>query len=212
MGENFLGEIRAFTGANPPVGWLVCNGATLSITSYQALFTLMGNAFGGDGVTTFAIPDLRGAAILGIGKNLSDPQGINHAMGEASRVETALVRVTNMPLHTHSAQFTPSTQVAPPALNVTVANVVGTETSPSGKVLAQTVAANGTAANTYLAPSTQTTTLNGVSVVLSNGTATPATNPVMTQDTGGGAPFKIVPPYQVVNYIIATMGYYPSQP
>jgi len=60
-----LGQIMPFAGPNVPRGWALCNGALLSIQQYQALFALIGTAYGGNGTTNFALPDLQGRAILG---------------------------------------------------------------------------------------------------------------------------------------------------
>lgn len=65
--EAVMGEIRLYAGHIPPSGWLFCNGQQLPINQYQALFYLLGNNYGGNGVTTFAVPDLRGAVPVGVG-------------------------------------------------------------------------------------------------------------------------------------------------
>lgn len=69
MGDWFLGEIRAFPYAKIPEGWLACNGAILQIQQYAALNSLLGTTYGGDGKTTFALPDLRGRTGVGRGTN-----------------------------------------------------------------------------------------------------------------------------------------------
>ncbi|MBP6991178.1 MAG: tail fiber protein [Spirochaetes bacterium] len=60
MGDQFLGEIRVFAGTFAPTGWMFCEGQILQISSYTALFAIIGNQYGGNGTTTFALPDLRG--------------------------------------------------------------------------------------------------------------------------------------------------------
>ena len=66
-GSPFLGEIKAFAGSNPPIGWAICNGQVMSIAQHTALYAILGLAYGGNGQTTFALPDLRGAMPVGLG-------------------------------------------------------------------------------------------------------------------------------------------------
>jgi len=75
MSEPFLGEIRMFAGNFPPKGWAFCNGQIMPISQNTALFSLLGTNFGGDGRTTFALPDLRAAAPNGMTYSICD-QGI----------------------------------------------------------------------------------------------------------------------------------------
>jgi microcystin-dependent protein len=99
MSEPFLGEIRLFGGNFAPVHWALCNGQLLAIQQNSALFALLGTTYGGNGVTTFALPDLRGRVPVGegIGGGLTP-----RIIGEASGVETVTLTTANMPLHAHS--------------------------------------------------------------------------------------------------------------
>lgn len=74
MSEQFLGEIRYFGCNYAPEGWAFCDGTLLRIEDYDALFTLIGTTYGGDGVTTFAVPDLRGAASVHMGTGAEMPE------------------------------------------------------------------------------------------------------------------------------------------
>jgi|JI8StandDraft_1071087.scaffolds.fasta_scaffold07896_4 microcystin-dependent protein len=89
----FLGMIRAFAFPQVPKGWAACNGQLLPINQYQALYSLLGTAYGGDGRTTFALPDLRGRAIVGTGPNVQPGK----AWGSASTT----LNPSQLPLHTH---------------------------------------------------------------------------------------------------------------
>ena len=91
--ENFLGEIRLFAFGQAPRGWVVCDGRILPISTYQALFSLLGIQYGGDGKTTFAIPDLRGR--VPVQKSTSLPQGMNGGS------ESVTLTNTQLPLHAH---------------------------------------------------------------------------------------------------------------
>jgi len=94
--DPYLGEIRVFSFGNIPYGWAQCNGQLLSITENELLFQVLGATYGGDGVTTFALPDLQGRMPMHIGPGLS--QGAHD--GE----ETHQLTVAELPSHTHSPQ------------------------------------------------------------------------------------------------------------
>ncbi|MBB6253715.1 phage tail protein [Nitrospirillum iridis] len=108
MGDHYIGEIRLFPYGNgkPPSGWQECNGQLLQITGNQALYALLGTAYGGDGKTTFGLPDLRGRAITGYGAMTDvmriQPQGKNIPIGEKGGTETVALTTTQVPVHTHS--------------------------------------------------------------------------------------------------------------
>lgn len=98
MTEPFIGEIRMFGGNFAPVNWAICNGALLQVSQYDALFSLLGSIYGGNGRTTFALPDLRGRMPIhsGSGPGLS-PRNIGSKGGS----ETVSLTVNNLPSHTH---------------------------------------------------------------------------------------------------------------
>jgi len=108
MAEPFLGEIRIFGGNFAPVGWALCDGSLLPIAQNTALFSILGTTYGGDGVRTFALPDLRGrvAVSFGQGPGLSPYQ-----QGQAGGAESSTLTTAQMPSHTHSvgASQTPTT-------------------------------------------------------------------------------------------------------
>ncbi len=98
MSEGFLGQIIWFAGNFAPKNWEFCNGELLSINSYQSLYSLLGTTYGGDGRTTFALPDLRGRIPLspGQGPNLS-----NYNEGDKGGLETVTLTTSQVPSHTH---------------------------------------------------------------------------------------------------------------
>lgn len=96
--EPFLGEIRMFAGNFAPRGWAACNGQILSIAQNTALFSLLGTTYGGNGTTTFALPDLRGRIPMGNGLG---PGLTNTVLGEVKGSETNTLIVANLPAHTH---------------------------------------------------------------------------------------------------------------
>ncbi|MGL4268912.1 MAG: phage tail protein [Plesiomonas sp.] len=98
----FLGEIRIFAGDYAPKNWAFCDGATLSVQKYQALFALLGTVYGGDGSQTFALPDFRGRIPVGFGT-------VEIALGELFGAESHMITQENMPPHTHTFNVTTDT-------------------------------------------------------------------------------------------------------
>jgi microcystin-dependent protein len=90
----FVGEIRLFAGNFAPVDWAFCDGTTLAIAQNQTLFALMGTTYGGNGTTTFNLPDLRGRVPI--------HQGSGFTMGQAGGTETVTVTAAEAPLHDHN--------------------------------------------------------------------------------------------------------------
>src|SRR5688572_3290597 len=99
MSEPFIGSIVLFCGNFAPKGWATCDGQLLSIAQNSALFSILGTTFGGNGQTTFALPDLRGRVPLhpGQGPGLSP-----YTLGESMGVENVSLLATQMPAHSHA--------------------------------------------------------------------------------------------------------------
>lgn len=97
--EGFIGEIRMFAGNFAPRGWAFCEGQLLAVSSNEALFSILGTTYGGDGRTTFGLPDLRGRVPIhaGTGPGLSTRQ-----LGSRSGSETNILSVNNLPSHSHT--------------------------------------------------------------------------------------------------------------
>ncbi len=96
MSSPFTGEIRMFAGNFAPLGWAFCDGSLLSIADNDVLFTLIGTTYGGDGITTFALPDLRGRAMVGAGQG---PGLANYVEGQVGGAETVTLSVGQIPAH-----------------------------------------------------------------------------------------------------------------
>ena len=96
--EAFIGTIILFAGNFPPKNWAFCQGQLLSISQNTALFSILGTTYGGDGRTTFALPDLRGRVPIGPGQG---PGLSNHVLGERSGVESVTLTQAQMPTHSH---------------------------------------------------------------------------------------------------------------
>ena len=99
MSEPFIGEIRMFGFSRTPIGWQACDGSLLSIAEYDTLFALIGTTYGGDGVSSFAVPDLRGRVPVHQGQG---PGLTTRVLGERAGTEQVTLIATQMPAHTHS--------------------------------------------------------------------------------------------------------------
>ena len=100
MSEPFLAEIKIVGFDFPPRGWATCDGQLLQINQNQSLFSLLGTVYGGDGRTTFALPDLRGRTPLHVGTSTA-PGAVNHSQGQKSGEENHALTTTEMPGHDH---------------------------------------------------------------------------------------------------------------
>jgi microcystin-dependent protein len=110
--EPFIGQVSLFGCNFAPQGWAMCQGQLLAIAQNTALFSLLGTNFGGDGVSTFALPDLRSRAPIGFGQG----QGLsNYAIGESGGAETVAIDSSSYPTHSHPlfSAASPATENAP---------------------------------------------------------------------------------------------------
>src|SRR5690348_4842575 len=116
MSQPFIGEIRMFGGNFAPVGWSFCNGAIIPIDQNDALFNLIGTTYGGDGQTTFALPNLQSRVPIHVGPGF--------ALGQSGGAETVTLSTAQIPAHSHT-------------ISGSTAN--GSSTNPSGQVFAEPV-------------------------------------------------------------------------
>jgi microcystin-dependent protein len=100
MSQPYVGELMLVPYNFAPVGWMFCQGQLLPISEYDTLFNLIGTTFGGDGQSTFALPDLRGRTAIAFGPSKS---GTNYQIGQTGGVETVTLNGNQMPLHNHQA-------------------------------------------------------------------------------------------------------------
>jgi microcystin-dependent protein len=111
MSTPYIGEIRLFAGNFAPVGWLLCQGQLLPISQYDVLFNLIGTTYGGDGVETFALPNLA--------SRIPYHQGSGYVLGQAGGVEQVTLTQQQLPIHTHAANAnSPNANQSAPAGNV----------------------------------------------------------------------------------------------
>ena len=112
MGQPFIGEIRMFGGNFNPNGWAFCDGQLVPISENDALFTLIGTTYGGDGQETFALPNLQSRVPIHQGNG---PDGVSYQLGQAAGVESVTLTTQQIPAHTHSmlASTDPGNQASP---------------------------------------------------------------------------------------------------
>ena len=126
MSEPFLSEIKIVSFNFAPRGWALCNGQTLPINQNQALFSLLGTTYGGNGQTTFALPNLRGQVPIHMGRG--------HTLGEAAGSTAVTVNIQQLPTHLHQAQASTSngsTQFANNNILAAAGNLYGPVNTPT---------------------------------------------------------------------------------
>ena len=129
MSSPYIGEIRMFGGNFAPAGWAFCDGQLLPISENDALFTLIGTAYGGDGQDNFALPNLQSRIPLHVGgTTVTGPTGITYTLGEMAGVESVTLTTQQIPIHTHA--MLGSTDL-------------GTTNQPADNILASLTAAQG---------------------------------------------------------------------
>jgi microcystin-dependent protein len=181
MSEAYMSQIEMFGFPFAPKYWQLCAGQLLAINQNAALFSLLGTMYGGNGVQTFALPDLRGRVPISLGQGPNLP---NYTQGAAAGEETHTLQTSEMPTHTH--QFSANTTVgttATPASNLSLAQSTGKP--PTGSNFGLNIYTNAAAA-TALAPDAV-------------GTA------------GSNAPHDNHMPYQTVSFCICVSGLFPSR-
>ena len=118
MSQPFLGEIKIMSFGFAPRGWAMCNGQLLPINQNQALFSLLGTMYGGNGQTTFALPNLQGQVPIHVGNG--------HIQGERAGEQAHTLLISELPTHTHVMSGTSTTGT----LNVTTGNLLGVSQTP----------------------------------------------------------------------------------
>ncbi len=191
--EPFIGSITMFGGNFAPRGYAYCDGQLLSINQNQALFSILGTTYGGDGRTTFALPDLRGRTPIGQGHG---PGLSNRPLGQRSGTEYNILTANQLPSHSHTADITPLSFTP----FVAVASEEAGESSPVGNF----VGAQTAAGNTFFA----TTGTAGAKL---NGTAAGLAGALQVANQGGSQHFNNIQPSEAVHYIIALVGIFPSR-
>jgi len=210
--EPFVGQIMQVGFTFAPSGWSTCAGQLLPVNQNQALFSLIGVTYGGNGSTNFQLPDLQGRVAVGTGT--SNTGAGTYEPGQVGGVQNVILTQQQLPAHTHTAQFTGTGGGGGTPVQVTVSalQAAGQSGSPtSGAYLAET----GTSPSSpkVYAPAGA----NGAQVPLGGVTATGGGGgitggTVLIGQTGGNLPVSILQPYLAVQTIIALQGVFPSRP
>ena len=179
--EGTIGEIRMFAGTFAPQAWAFCQNQIMPIAQNTALFSILGTTYGGNGQTTFALPDFRGRVALGTGQGPGLPAV---QLGEVAGTSSVTLITANLPAHNHPLTGT----VNPTANN----DGTGLSNNPTG-------ARMGASGNIF-------TTATDEQVNMA-----PAASTLAVGITGSSQPFSIMPPYTGMNYIICSEGIYPSR-
>jgi microcystin-dependent protein len=181
MGTPYLSEIKIVAFNFPPKGWALCNGQLLPINQNQALFSLLGTTYGGDGRVNFALPDLRGRVAM--------HEGDGHILGEKGGSETVTLNQSQMPAHIHflmaDATTAATSNSGTPAANTCLGQTIG---SP----------AQGSAFPVSLYDANVAGTFNTLA-------------PQTLGPTGGSQPHQNMQPYLTLNFVIALQGVFPSR-
>ncbi|MFM2017859.1 MAG: hypothetical protein RL007_1515 [Bacteroidota bacterium] len=182
--EPFIGEVKWLAFNFPPMSYSLCQGQTMSIAQYTALFSLIGTTYGGNGTTTFNLPDLQGRVPIGQGAGPGLP---DYSLGEASGSPTATLLSSNLPAHIHTVN------------NVHVMRKVNNTISDSGTA---TDAYPGTSGTNVWSESSTIGAFMAPDAAVASGS---------TDNAGTNMPVGIMNPYLVLNYSIAIEGIFPSR-
>jgi microcystin-dependent protein len=184
--EGMIGEIRLFGGTFAPRTWAFCDGQLMSIAQNTALFSILGTTYGGDGRTTFGLPDLRGRTAIGQG---TGPGLSPRNLGEKSGVPTTTLTQASMPSHNHLvANVETSLQLG--------AGAAGTTTGAGNSLAA------ASSSNIYA-----TVDPNPAAQLKAGSVSTNVT----VGNTGSGTPFDNMNPYLTLRYVICLQGIFPSR-
>lgn len=183
MSDQFVAEVRIFPFSFPPTGWAFCNGEIYPISQNTALFSLLGTTYGGDGKSTFALPDLQGSVPMQPGQG----QGLSlRDLGETGGVESVTLLASEIPSHTHNLQ---------------ASDAEATTADPEGQLPAMGLWDAGTAFGVVGAYSSN-----------SPAPSPPLMAPQAMNATGGGLPHTNMQPYLTLNFCIALQGIFPQRP
>lgn len=201
--DAYIGTILPWPMSWAPTNWAMCQGQLLAISQNTPLFSLLGTTYGGNGVSTFGLPNLQGRVMVGYGNGL----GLTpREMGEMAGTETVSLLVSNLPSHNHPATFTPS---GGGSLSLMASPNAGNSSTPAGNYIANGTDPGGTVPNpiqNYVTPAAAGTTgaVAGFSGSGGGGSVTVGM-------TGQNIPVGIMPPFLVVNFIICLQGIFPSR-
>lgn len=186
--QGMIGEVRLFGGNFAPRQWAFCEGQLLAINQNQALFSILGTTYGGDGRTTFGLPDLRGRSVMGQGNG---PGLSDRPLGQRSGTQFNNLNSNNLPSHTHAVASETITAAVPVSIDP------GDENAPADAHLTQQT-------NEFYAGSATANQFYGNDDVTLNAT-------LQVANQGASQSFNNLQPYLTCNYIICLTGIFPSR-
>ena len=208
--EPLIGQVCPVAFTFAPRGWELTNGQLLSVSSNSALFSILGTTYGGDGRTTFGLPDTRGRVVIGAGQGIGLS---NYNLGQKGGADSVTLTSNQIGTHSHSASTTVSaTTDITVAAQINVSSNGANQSSPAGNVLAVVPGAE----NMYRAfnSSTPQVTMHANSVTYSlpsslnlSGTG----NTTVNNFNGGNGAHENRMPVQAINWVIALTGVFPSR-
>jgi microcystin-dependent protein len=202
MAEPMMGQIMAFAGGYNPKDWAYCNGELLPIAEYGALYSIWGTTYGGDGRTSFGLPDLRGRGPLGMG---AGPGRMTRVIGSFGGVERVTLITDQMPSHSH--ELTDVTVSGDISSTLTAYDGQGNSYNPVGGLLAQQGSRAPAETKVYSRTTSPTVNMSTEAVSSSHNLSVTGQN----APTGGGQGHENMAPWLCLNYIISLSGYYPSR-
>ncbi|MDO6674869.1 tail fiber protein [Tenacibaculum sp. 1B UA] len=187
--DPFIGQITMFGGNFAPRGWAFCNGQLLAISQNSALFSILGTTYGGDGRTTFALPDLRGRAPIHSGDGSVGPGLSPRPLGQRGGEQTHTLNILEMPIHNHVATST--------------SKLHGQSASGDDDTIStgSSIASGSSTGSEVFSSQPPNTEMNTSSV----------TTATTTLNQGGSQPHNNMQPYLAINFIIALVGVFPSR-
>ena len=199
--DTFIGQIIMFAGNFAPRDWAFCDGELLPISQNQSLYSILGTTYGGDGRTTFGLPDFRGRVPIGQGQG----NGLtSRIMGEQIGIEDITLSTAQMPIHSHAAETTISGSSVTAKLKASSAE--GTTNVPLNNYLAKPSNIGLQSINMYDSSADIEMASDAIEIDLSAVTAN-----TTSDDTGGNSAHNNIQPSLVMNYIICVNGIYPSR-
>jgi microcystin-dependent protein len=207
--DDYMGMVRMFAGNFAPRGFMSCNGQILSVSTNSALFAILGTTYGGNGSSTFGLPNLAGRSVVGTGP--TNFGGGNYVIGQAAGNTMTTLTILNMPAHNHTAVFTGAgSSVTIPAPVIKASSAVGTAAAPStaANTLGQLVVPRSTGVAMYNNGSPDTELNTGAQA--SSGTVIP-TGAITVGINGGSQPVNVANPYLALTMCIVVNGIFPSR-
>jgi len=199
--EPFIGQIIMFAGNFAPRDWAFCDGELLPISQNQSLYSILGITYGGDGRTTFGLPDFRGRVPIGQGQG----NGLTtRRMGEQIGIEEVTLSTAQMPIHSHAAKTTISGSSVTAKLKASSAE--GTTNVPLNNYLAMPTNIARSSVNMYGSSADVEMANDAIKIDVSGLSAETTVN-----QTGGNSAHNNIQPSLVMNYIICVNGVYPSR-